>query len=110
MVDKKTVIRRLSFAAYFISAFLLFLLLLFPFDRFRAKLESEVRSRTPFELSVARISPRFFDRFVLIDVVVSDKKNRVLFESAWYGLHEVTSGILDRFSRNQEIIKTHAQR
>jgi len=81
MVDKKTVIRRLSFAAYFIAAFLLFLLFLFPFDRVRSKLESEVRLRTPFELSVARISPRFFDRFVLVDVVVSDKKNRVLFES-----------------------------
>ena len=81
MVDKKTVIRRLSFAAYFIAAFLLFLLFLFPFDRVRSKLESEVRSRTPFELSVARISPRFFDRFVLVDVVVSDKQNRVLFES-----------------------------
>jgi len=81
MVDKKTVIRRLSFAAYFIAAFLLFLLFLFPFDRVRSKLESEVRSRTPFELSVARISPRFFDRFVLVDVVVSDKRNRVLFES-----------------------------
>ena len=81
MVDKKTVIRKISFAAYFIAAFLLFLLFLFPFDRVRSKLESEVRSRTPFELSVARISPRFFDRFVLVDVVVSDKKNRVLFES-----------------------------
>jgi type II secretion system protein N len=81
MVDKKTLIRRLSFTVYFIAIFLLFLLLLFPFDRVRSKLESEVRLRTPFELSVARISPRFFDRFVLVDVVVSDKKNRVLFES-----------------------------
>jgi len=81
MVDKKTLIRRLSFAAYFIAVFLLFLLLLFPFDRVKSKLESEVRLRTPFELSVARISPRFFGRFVLIDVVVSDKKNKILFES-----------------------------
>ncbi len=81
MVDKKTLIRRLSFAAYFIAVFLLFLLLLFPFDRIKSKLESEVRLRTPFELSVARITPRFFGRFVLVDVVVSDKKNKILFES-----------------------------
>jgi type II secretion system protein N len=81
MPDKKTLIRWLSFTAYFIAVFLLFLLLLFPFDRVRTKLESEVRLRTPFELSLARISPRFFDRFVLSDVVVSDKGNRVLFES-----------------------------
>jgi type II secretion system protein N len=81
MVDKKTLFRRLSFAAYFVAVFLLFLLLLFPYERVRSKLESEVRSRTPFELSVARISPRFFDRFVLVDVVVSDKKGKVLFES-----------------------------
>lgn len=81
MVDKKTLIRKLSFAAYFIAVFLLFLLLLFPFDRVKSKLESEVRLRTPFELSVARIAPRFFDRFVLFDVVVSDKKNKILFES-----------------------------
>jgi type II secretion system protein N len=81
MVDKKTLIRRLSFAAYFIAVFLLFLLLLFPYDRVKSKLESEVRLRTPFELSVARIAPRFFGRFVLVDVVVSDKKNKILFES-----------------------------
>lgn len=81
MVDKKTLIRRLSFAAYFVVAFLVFLLFLFPFDRVKSKLESEVRTRTPLELSVARISPRFFDRFVLVDVVLSDKQGTVLFES-----------------------------
>jgi type II secretion system protein N len=81
MVDKKTLIRRLSFTAYFIAVFLLFLLILFPFDRIKSKLESEVRLRTPFELSVAHIVPRFFNRFVLVDVVVSDKKNKILFES-----------------------------
>jgi type II secretion system protein N len=81
MVDKKTLIRRLSFAAYFVVVFLLFLLLLFPFDRVKSKLESEVRTRTPLDLSVARISPRFFDRFVLVDVVISDKQGKVLFES-----------------------------
>jgi hypothetical protein len=37
-------------------------------------------------------------------------ENRVLFESAWYGLHEVTRGIMDRFLRNQERIRGHAQR
>jgi type II secretion system protein N len=81
MPDKKTLIRWLSFTVYFIAVFLVFLLLLFPFDRVRTKLESEVRLRTPVELSVARISPRFFNRFVLSDVVVSDKGGKVLFES-----------------------------
>ena len=32
-------------------------------------------------------------------------ENRALFESAWYGLHEVTPGIMERFPRNQERIK-----
>ena len=81
MPDKKKIIRWLSFTAYFIAVFLVFLLLLFPFDRVRTKLESEVRLRTPVELSVARISPRFFNRFVLSDVVVSSKGGKVLFES-----------------------------
>ncbi len=81
MIERKTLLRRLSFAAYFAAVFLLFLLLLFPFDRIKSKLESEFHLRTPLELSVARISPRFFNRFVLADVVVSDTKGRVLFES-----------------------------
>lgn len=81
MPDKKTIVRWLSFTAYFIAVFLVFLFLLFPFDRAGKKLESEVRLRTPFELSVARISPRFFNRFVLSDVVLSDRGGRVLFES-----------------------------
>ncbi len=85
MPDKKTLIRWLSFTVYFIAVFLVFLLLLFPFDRVRTKLESEVRLRTPFELSVARISPRFFNRFVLSDVVVSSKGGKVLFESPSIG-------------------------
>ncbi len=37
-------------------------------------------------------------------------ENRVLFENAWYGLREVTPGIMDRFLRNQESIRSHAQR
>ncbi len=81
MIDRKLLIRRLLFAAYFTAAFLVFLLLLFPFDRIKSRLESEVRQRTPLELSVARISPRFLNRFVLSDVVVSDQKGKVLFES-----------------------------
>lgn len=81
MIEKKTLIQRLSFAAYFIAIFLLFLLLLFPFDRVRSKIESEVRARTSFDVSIARISPRFFDRFVLVDVIVKDKQGKVLFES-----------------------------
>ena len=80
-MDKQILIRRLSFAAYFVVVFLLFLLFLFPFDRVKSLLESEVRQRTPLELSVARISPRFFNYFVLSDVVVSDKQGKVLFES-----------------------------
>ena len=81
MPDKKTIIRWLLFTVYFVTVFMVFLLLLFPFDRVRTKLESEVRLRTPVELSVARISPRFFNRFVLSDVVVSAKGGKVLFES-----------------------------
>src|SRR5512143_2728267 len=81
MIDKKKLIRRLSFTAYFIAAFLIFLFALFPFDRAKLKLESEVRQRTPVELSLARIAPRFINRFVLTDVVVSDQKGKVLFES-----------------------------
>jgi type II secretion system protein N len=81
MIDKKLLIRRLSLAAYFAAAFLVFLLLLFPFDRVKARLESEVRRRTSAELSVTRISPLFFNRFVLSGVVVSDRTGKVLFES-----------------------------
>ncbi len=81
MIDKKLLIRRASFAAYFAAVFLIFLLLLFPADRVKIKLESEVRSRTPLELNVARITPWFFNRFVLTDVVVSDRNGKVLFES-----------------------------
>ncbi|HSQ78443.1 MAG TPA: type II secretion system protein GspN [Nitrospirota bacterium] len=81
MIERKTLLRRLSFAAYFAAVFLLFLLLRFPFDRIKSKLESEVHQRTPLELSVAHISPWFFNRFVLSDVVVADNKGRILFES-----------------------------
>ncbi len=81
MIDKKILIRRLSMAAYFVVAFLVFLLLLFPFDRVKAKLVSEVRQRTALDLTVSRISPRFINSFTLTDVVLSDQKGKVLFES-----------------------------
>jgi type II secretion system protein N len=81
MIDKKKLIRWLSLTAYFIAAFLLFLLLLFPFDRVKAKLVNEVRERTALDLTVSRISPRFFNSFTLTDVVLSDQKGKVLFES-----------------------------
>ena len=81
MPDKRTIIRSLLFSGYFAAAFLIFLLLLFPFDRIKSRIESEIRLRTPYELAIARISPRFFNTVVLSDVVVSDKSGKVLFES-----------------------------
>jgi type II secretion system protein N len=81
MLDRKTLIRRSSFALYFVIAFVTFLVVLFPFDRIKTRLESEVRTGTQMELNIARISPRFLNRFVLSDVVLSDRTGRVLFES-----------------------------
>lgn len=81
MIDRKLLIRRASLTAYFVLAFLVFLFFLFPFDRVKSRIESEVRLRTPVELSVSRVSPRFFNRFALFDVAVSDRNGRVLFES-----------------------------
>jgi len=81
MLDRKTLIRSFSFALYFVIAFVTFLVVLFPFDRIKARLESEVRTGTQMELNVARISPRFLNRFVLSDVVLSDRTGRVVFES-----------------------------
>lgn len=81
MIDRPTLIRRLSFGLYFIVAFLVFLVVQFPFDRIKTRLESETRSRTSLELHIARISPSFLNRFVLSDVVLSDPTGRILFES-----------------------------
>jgi len=81
MIDRTTLIRRSTFALYFVIAFVTFLVVLFPFDRIKARLESEVRTGTQMELNVARISPRFLNRFVLSDVVLSARTGRVLFES-----------------------------
>ena len=81
MIDRKKLIRWSSFTAYFIVVFLFFLVFLLPYDRVKGRLESEVRTRTPLELSIARISPRFLNRFSLEDIVLSDREGRVLFES-----------------------------
>jgi len=81
MIDRKILIKRALLAAYFLAAFLVFLVALFPVDRIKTKLEAEVRQRTPYEMHVARISPLFFNHFVLSDVVVSDRSGKVLFES-----------------------------
>jgi len=94
MIDRPTLIRRLSFTLYFVMAFLTFLVVLFPFDRIKTKLESETRARTSLELNVARISPRFLNRFVLADVVLSDQTGRVLFESPAVHTHVSLLGFL----------------
>jgi type II secretion system protein N len=46
------------------------------------------------ELSIDRISPRFFNRFVLVDVVVSDQKGQVLFESPSVNTHISLFGLV----------------
>jgi len=79
-IDRTRIIRLIVLAAYTVAVFLAFAVLLFPYDRVKDRLESEVRMRTPVELSVSRIAPRFLNRFALVDVVVSDRDGRVLFE------------------------------
>ncbi len=81
MLDRKKIIRWSSFTAYFIAAFLVFLVYQLPFDRIKSRMESEVRANTPLELGIRRISPRFLNRFSLEDVVLSDRSGRVLAES-----------------------------
>ena len=97
MIDRPTLIRRLSFALYFVIAFMTFLVVQLPFDRIKTKLESETRSRTALELNIARISPRFLNRFVLADVVLSDRTGRVLFESPAVHAHVSLLGVLRGF-------------
>lgn len=94
MIERKKILRAVSFALYFIAVFLVFLVLLFPFDRVRERIEAEVRGRTPLELSIARIAPRFLNRFTLIDVVLSDKTGKVLFESPRLNAHLSLFGFL----------------
>lgn len=93
-IDRKQLVRLFVFAAYFLAAFLAFAVLQFPYDRVKDRLESEVRTRTPVELNVARISPRFLNRFVFADVVVSDRDGRVLFESPAVRAHVSLFGFL----------------
>ena len=57
MPGRQKLLRILLYSLYFAVAFLVFLVLQFPYDRVRTRLESEVRTRTPLELTVARISP-----------------------------------------------------
>lgn len=96
MIDRTILIRRLSFSLYFVIAFLTFLVFLFPFECVKARLESEMRTRTQLELelNIAGISPRFINRFVLADVVVSDSTGRVLFESPSVRTHVSLFGFL----------------
>lgn len=86
MPDRTVIMRRALLAGYFLGAFLLFLFLLFPYDRLKTKIEAEVRLRTPLELNMERISPRFLNRVAVSDVVLSDKTGRVLFESPALGV------------------------
>jgi type II secretion system protein N len=86
-IDRTKLIRGISFSLYFVIAFVTFLVLLFPFDRIKFRLESEIRDRSPLELHIARISPRFINRFALSDVVLSDRTGRVLFESPVVNAH-----------------------
>lgn len=81
MPDQRPILRRIALIAYFLLAVLVFLFFLFPFDRLKTRLEAEVRQKTPLELSIGHVSPRFFNRFVLNDVVVSSKSGTVLFEA-----------------------------
>jgi type II secretion system protein N len=94
MPDRTQLVRILLFSLYFAVAFLVFLVLQFPYDRIRTRLETEVRTRTPFELTVARISPRFLNRFVLDDVVLADGSGNVLFESPSVSAHVSLFGFL----------------
>jgi type II secretion system protein N len=80
MIDRKKIIRWSSFAAYFIAVFMLFLVYLLPYDRIKSRMESEVRAKTPLELTIGRIAPRFLNRFSLQEVVLSDRNGRVLFD------------------------------
>jgi type II secretion system protein N len=94
MPDRTKLVRVLLLSLYFAVIFLVFLVVQFPYDRIRARLESEVRTRTPLELTVAHISPRFLNRFVLADVVLADRSGKVLFESPSVRAHISLFGFL----------------
>lgn len=94
MPDQRKIIRIFSFSVYFLLVFFAFVVIRFPYDRIKARIESEVRTSTPFELNIARISPRFLNRFVLSDVVVSNRTGTVLFESRSLRTHVSLFGFL----------------
>ena len=94
MPDRKKLITVLTYTGYFIAAFLVFVVVLFPYDRVKNRIESEVRVRTPFELNIGRIAPRFLNRVTLLDVVVSDRTGTVLFESPALRAHLSLFGLL----------------
>jgi len=94
MPERTKLVRVLVFSLYFVIAFVTFLVVLFPFDRIKTRLESEVRTATQLELSIAGISPRFLNRFVLSDVVLSDRTGKVLFESPSVRTHVSLFGFL----------------
>ena len=93
-IDRTKLIRLIVLTIYFVAVFLAFAVMLFPYDRVKDRLESEVRTRTPVELTIARISPRFLNRFALVDVVVADRDGRVLFESPEVRTHVPLFGFL----------------
>lgn len=81
IVPQRIPVRNVALVSYFVVAFLLFLIFLFPFDRIKTKLEAEVRERTPLDLKISKITPTFLNRFTLHQVVLSDKAGTVLFEA-----------------------------
>jgi type II secretion system protein N len=93
-IDRAKLIRTALLAGYFVAVFLTFAVLQFPYDRIKSRLEYEVRTRTPLELSIVRISPRFLNRFVLTDIVLSDREGKVLFESPLVRTHVSLLGFL----------------
>lgn len=92
--DRRKLVRVLLLSVYFAVVFLVFLVVQFPYDRVKMRLESEVRGRTPLELTVARVSPRFLNRFMLVDVVLADRNGKVLFESPAVSVHVSLFGFL----------------
>ncbi len=96
MINKKAFIRRITLAAYFLAAFLVFLFFLFPFDRIKSRIETEVRARTSLELNISHVSPRFINWFVLNDVVLSNRSGKVLFESPSVNTRVSLFGLITR--------------
>lgn len=82
MTERRILTRRVLLGVYFFAAFFIFLLVQFPFDRIKYRIEHEVQARTPFSMSVSGISPRFFNRFVLTGVALSDREGRVFFDAS----------------------------